>query len=297
MKAAGRLLPWLLAALIVPAAHGAALPPIIESQPIGGGVPAQPGVAGQPARAAMTLEERVTRLERQAESQILMEIMSRLEALQIEVQELRGSAEMQGHKITGIEQRQRDLYLDIDRRMRQLESAPATAGAGAAPQAATTPPVPPAAAAPAIVAMPSASVPAPAARTGEDPVAERTAYQRSFDDLQAGRYPDAINGFRNFLARYPDGEFSANAQYWLGEAMYVTRQFPDAIAEFNKVLQLYPNSGKAPDAMLKLGFTYYELQDWNRAGETLSRVVDQYPGSTARQLAENRLHRMRLEGR
>ncbi len=297
MSAAGGWIMALVAGMILPLSVFAAAP-IIESRPLDAqGTAAQGGVA---SASSGSLEDRVTRLERQAGNPILLEMLGRLDALQLEVQELRGLVDVQAHKIIGVEQRQRDLYLDIDRRMRQLESGAATgqrqgqeAVSSQAPSLDATP-----GAMPSGAALGGATgVTAGAQDQQADSEAERLAYQRAFDDLQAGRYEASVASFRNFLSRYPDGQYSANAQYWLGEAKYVSKQYSDAIAEFNKVLQVYPNSGKAPDALLKLGFSHYELQDWDKASDALNRVVAQYPGSTARQLAENRLHRMRVEGR
>jgi tol-pal system protein YbgF len=141
-----------------------------------------------------------------------------------------------------------------------------------------------------------AATAATAAAAGGGDNAERDSYQKAFDLMKAGRYDEAIAAFRGFLARYPDGEYSANAQYWVGESNYVLRRFDEAAAEFGKVIDFFPDSGKAPDALLKLGFSQYELQQWDKAGQTLTRVVQQYPRSTARQLAEGRLQRMRMEG-
>ncbi len=291
--ATGTRITALAAGLMLPL-YAFAAAPVVESRPIDArGQQAAPG-GGAPG----SLEERIIRLERQADNPVLLEMLGRLDALQREVQELRGTVEMQDHKLLGIEQRQRDLYVDIDRRMRQLESGAAAAQQQRQEQAAM--PATPGAAP--TVAMPSATTPAAGAagagvRGRDEPDTERLAYQRAFDDLQAGRYEASVAAFRNFLARYPDGQYSANAQYWLGEAKYVNRQFSDAIAEFNKVLELYPGSGKSADALLKLGFSHYELQDWNKASDALNRVISEHPSSTARQLAENRLHRMRVEGR
>ncbi len=279
--------------LFSPGAHAAA--PVVESRPIDARV--QPATQG--GGAPGSLEERISRLERQADNPVLLEMLGRLEAMQREIQELRGAVEMQEHKIGGIEQRQRDLYIDSDRRLRQLESR-SEAAPPSVQDPVTLPSTPsmPSTQSPE-VAMPAAAGAAAgtAAREREQPDAERLAYQRAFDDLQAGRYEASVAAFRNFLSRYPDGQYSANAQYWLGEARYVNRQFADAIAEFNKVLEHYPNSGKTADALLKLGFSHFELQEWDKAGAALNRVVTEYPASTARQLAENRLHRMRVEGR
>ena len=75
------------------------------------------------------------------------------------------------------------------------------------------------------------------------------------------------------------------------------RRFPTAIEAFNKVLVHFPDSPKIPDAMLKIGFSYYELKKWQEARSILEELVRRFPDSTAAQLAKNRLHRMKLEGR
>ena len=98
------------------------------------------------------------------------------------------------------------------------------------------------------------------------------------------------------MKKYPQSSYADNAQYWLGEANYVSRKYKDAVIEFNKVLSDYPTSPKVPDAMLKLGFTHYELKEWDKAKELLQRVVKDYPDSSAAKLAETRLKRLQKEG-
>jgi tol-pal system protein YbgF len=279
------------------------LPPILESQPISQSPPL--------VNRKLSLEARVTRLESLLDNQTLLDMMVRLEDLQKDVQELRGTVEVQTHDLEGIKQRQRDLYLDIDRRLRQLEvaagkgSAAASTGPATAGSAGNTPPASAGTSAP-INAMTTA--PPPGGQSGGnaaqideteqnvDSLAEQSAYQSAFNNLKEGRYKEAINEFDKFLSRYPHGQYSSNAQYWLGEANYVTRQFPAAVEEFNKVLVSYPDSNKVPDAMLKLGFSYYELSEWEQANSILNKLVENFPASTAAQLAQNRLHRMKLEG-
>ena len=55
-------------------------------------------------------------------NQAMFQLRDRIETLQTEIQLLRGEQETQSFKIQGIEKRLRDLYLDLDRRMQQLES-------------------------------------------------------------------------------------------------------------------------------------------------------------------------------
>ncbi|HHH36827.1 MAG TPA: tol-pal system protein YbgF [Gammaproteobacteria bacterium] len=301
----------------------AGLPPIVESTPADSegapptltpavpssvtAAPVAPARAASPAaRRPQSLEARVSRLERVVESQALVEILMRLDDLQRDVQSLRGTLEEQAHVMEGIKRRQRELYLDVDRRLRALEVKQAQAAAappgapakgGSPAPAASAAPAVPAAAAPATT---TAQAPAQAPAAGAavvDPLEEQAAYQQAFNLLKDGRYEEAIAAFQKFLVRYPKGQFADNAQYWLAEANYVLRRFPTAIEEFNKVLVNYPDSQKIADAMLKIGYCYYELKKWDRARKILEELVKRFPDSTAAQLGRNRLHRMRLEGR
>ena len=278
------------------------LPPVIDrSSGVVQTPPAQQkGTAAAPAKATASLEERVKRLERLLDNEALVDMLMRLDSLQTQSQSMQGEIESLTHTVEGINQRQRDLYLDIDRRMRQLElsasraaaspSSSAAASSGMAAPSAGMTTAPALAGAAAIAAAPSATV-------ATDPAAEQAAYQKAFNLLKDGQYDQAITEFQTFLAKYPQGNYTDNAQYWLGEANYVTRRFDVAEQEFLKVVNQYPNSSKMGDAMLKLGYTYYELGKWDAARKTLDNVAARYPNTTVGRLAENRLQKMRLEGR
>jgi TolA-binding protein len=48
-----------------------------------------------------------------------------------------------------------------------------------------------------------------------------------------------------------------------------------------------------PDAMLKIGYSQYEQGQLDKAGATLNSIIDKFPKSTAAQLAQSRLQRMK----
>ena len=131
----------------------------------------------------------------------------------------------------------------------------------------------------------------PAGGAGASSV-EQSVYSQAFSALKAGSYSIAITGFRDFLTSYPQSPLAENAQYWLGEAYYVTRSYDDAGTAFRTVLQKYPQSRKAPDATLKLGFTQYEQKRYADARKTLEEVTQKYPDSDAARLATDRLKRI-----
>ncbi|NKI35499.1 tol-pal system protein YbgF [Wenzhouxiangella sp. XN79A] len=127
--------------------------------------------------------------------------------------------------------------------------------------------------------------------------AETQAYDQAFLALRETRYADAAEGFDRFLQDHPQSSLAPNALYWLGEVYYVTRDFETALGQFNDLLERYPGSGKEPDALLKIGFSHYELEHWIEARAALQQVAEQFPGTNYSRLAENRLRTMRLEGR
>jgi len=244
--------------------------PVIEAS-------GEPGVS---VSVADSLEKRLQRLERLLENQTLVELMTRIDSLQNEVQQMLGQMEEQVHSMEQLKKRQRDLYLDIDRRLRDLEAAraslsaaPITSAAGAMPGG----------------AMPEAATQGTASPTSADAQEERAAYERAFNLLKEGRYDLAVAAFKAFVHSYPQGRFVDNAQYWLGEANYVQRNFAVALSEFDKVVKNHPTSPKRADALLKMGYTFQELGQNDNARMSLNKVVMNYPNTTAARLAQKRL--------
>ncbi len=245
---------------------------------------AQPATPTQPP--APSLEQRVSAMERVVNGQALTDLLFQLQQLQQDVQNLRGQLEEQNHTLEGIKQRQRDLYLDMDRRMQRLEvsgGAPKTASKPTSSQG-TKPP-----------SSTSTLGSAPATPAG-DPAKELENYQAAFKLLRQGRFAQAAQAFETFLAQYPQGTYAGNAQYWLGETHYGRRQFAQAIAEYQKVVNQYPDSNKVADARLKIGYAHYEMQQWAEARQALALVREQHPNATAARLAAKRLQKMTEEG-
>ena len=279
---------------------------------------ALPGMAlaQAPVQDNTALDQRVARLEQMVNSQTLIEMLNNVQALQREVQSLRGEIELQGHSVSQLKQRQRELYLDIDRRLQRTEmsqgttatipppAVTATAPATPTPPSYTAQPQPPVAAVPAPVqpapaaagaSTVTATAPSPASPTPPmvDPVEEQRAYQASFDLLKAGRYEPATKAFAEFLRQYPGGQFADNAKYWLAEAYYVTRQFEPSLKQFELLVAEHPDSQKLTHALLKIGYIHAELGQREEAERVLNDLIQRFPESTAAGLARKRLQRIR----
>jgi tol-pal system protein YbgF len=225
------------------------------------------------------LDTRLARIERVMANQSLLEVSNQLEALRGDVRAMHNDVDQLNNALDSGRKQQRDMYADLDQRLKNLESR----GAGASS----------ASAAPAVGASAAAAAgttPADSS-SGED----KGAYQAAFNLLKDGQYDRAIAAFQKFLATYPDSSLADNAQYWLGEAYYVNRSFPEAQAAFQRMVDKYPQSRKLADALLKIGYCRYELKQWESARAVLGQVVARFTDTPAARLAQQRLDKMTAE--
>jgi len=221
------------------------------------------------------MDNRLDRVERLTDNEGLTNLLVKLEALQKDVQELRNDVETLQYESEQSSGRQRDLYLDVDQRLQNIEQAAARSGAELAA-------ISGGAAIATQLAVPGGS--------------DRDNYQAAFDLMKQGRYDEAAAGFQQFLVAFPTSGLTDNAQYWLAETYYVGQNFPQALTEFQALVERYPDSGKIPDAMLKIGYCNYELKAWDASRTALSMVVKDYPETTAARLASQRLGLLKSEG-
>jgi tol-pal system protein YbgF len=262
------------------------------------------------------VQQQLGKVERLIDNRAMIKMLQRVDQLSAEVSQLLGELEQQRFDLADLKKRQRELYRDTDRRLRDLESrskqqstdvpieVPNLAGINIpsvdiAASGNATQSVEP-------VAEPSTpQIPDNSASKTESAQnntinvtssEEQSAYQSAFDTLKEGRYQKAKSELRAFLQNHSNSSFAGNAQYWLGEAHYVTREFKSAIEEFKTVLSNYPQSLKISDAMLKIGYTYYELKQFDQAKLLLQDLRERFPKSTAFRLAGKRLDRIRKEG-
>jgi tol-pal system protein YbgF len=206
------------------------------------------------------------------------ELFMRFQQLESDVSELRGLVEEQSHLIDRLTKQQQEQYLDLDRRIVLAQQGQASAGNGA-----STPGMPPAG------STGEGSGGAGQAPTLSSNNSERDAYTIAFEFTKQKRFPEAINAFNEMLVKYPNGQLSGNAFYWLGE-LYLALPQPNlekSRQSFSQVINLYQSNPKISDAMYKLGVVYHQLGDRTAAIEYLTRVQSQYPGTPAARLAQS----------
>ena len=265
-----------------------------------------PRVAATPAMAQrLSLAERVTRLENQANTatqgavQGNLDAQNRLIQLQSEVASLRNLVEQLQHRISELERTQRQRDLDFDSRLARLEGGAPSASVPAAPApdiATETPGV--ASGVGFTDAEPVDPATDPALAPPSDPATADAEYQAALDALvERFEAADSARMFRRFIDTHPDSPLVPNAWYWLGESYYVTQNFELARDAFDTLLRDYPGSRKEADAMLKLGYSQIAMDDAGAGELTLRDLIGRYPGTEAAAKAESRLRTLALEAR
>ena len=224
------------------------------------------------------LDTRLERIERVVANQSLLDLANQTDSLRNDLRAMHNDIDQLSNNLEAGRKQQRDLYADLDRRMKSLESRGGGGAAGAAAGSGD--------------AGAGGAGGADTSAAGSD---DKAAYQAAFNLLKDSQYDRAIAAFQKFLIVYSDSSLADNAQYWLGEAYYVNKSFPEAQTAFQRVVDKYPQSRKRPDALLKIGYCQYELKQWDAAKGTLTQVATQFPDAPAGHLAQQRLDKMATE--
>lgn len=222
---------------------------------------------------SISSDQRITELERKfsMRTEAQHRQQEQLDIMQNEVNELRGAIEVQNYQLEKILERQRELYLEIDKRMESVKLQPQSQ-----PQPSTIP----------------AAVTNTVVATSEVPLSanENEAYDKAVNLILKDRlYDQAIPEFQAFLQNFPNSSYVPNAHYWLGQLLFNKQDWAGAGEQFSSLITGFPDSSKRADATLKLGITEMERSNAARAKQLWEQVVSEFPDSSSAKLAENRL--------
>lgn len=190
------------------------------------------------------LSDKLTKVETSVKELKLTEILNQLEALRTDVAGLRGQIEVQNYQIDQLQKRQKDLYNDVDLRVRALETA----------------------------------APAPKA-AAEKELGEEAAYNGALDAYKQGNYAAAITGFQTFSTKFPSSKLAPNSLYWIAAAQAAQKDCGAAIGTYKKLLSQFPDSNKTPESLLGLASCQQETKDNAGAKKTLQLLVNQFPAT------------------
>jgi len=195
------------------------------------------------------------RIDTKSDKAATLEMLNQQEQTMQEIARLRGQLEVLANQIATSQKSQKDLYADLDSRIRKLEPHQETIDG----------------------------------QTAEVLPTEKKSYDAAYELFKSGDYKAAAAAMQDFVRRYPDSAYAANAQYWLGNSYFLLRDYKSAIVAQEAVVTNYSASGKAPDAMLNIASNYIELKDKKNAKKVLQQLMSKFPGTNAAATAKDRL--------
>jgi len=208
------------------------------------------------------LKKRIAAMEAIVQGGGLADMQNQIELLKQEVARLKGDLEVANHQLELSQQRQKDLYVDTDGRLRKLESGT---------QAATSNPPP---------------QPAPAPVVEEKDI---KAFAEAEELSKSVKHKEAFAAYDAFLKEYPNSKLVPDALYGLGYSQFALKNYKSAIATQQKVIDQHPQSAKVPDAMYNQANCQIQLGQVTNAKRTLKELVSKYPDASVTPNAQKRL--------
>ncbi len=233
--------------------------------------------------ASASVWSRLDILEKRVDA--VSKMSQRIDKLQTQNNQLNGEIEELKHQLEQMKEQQREMYLDIERRLGDSSGDAADSEISGQMDAspdddATVAELP---SRPHSVSSQSAPAPAPKRE-------EHDQYQHAYDLLMKKRdFQKAIDAFQALLKTYPDGKYADNAQFWLGETYYAKNELDNALKEFQQLVDNYRDSPKVPDAVYKVGYIHKTKGDLEKARKVFEGLIEHYPNSPAARLAAMRL--------
>ena len=227
-------------------------------------------------------EEITTPIAKQGNTSKNIDFVNKLQSLEQELQELRGQVEVQAHELEELKQQQVAIQ----------NISPSQTEIQAAPKRELTPQPKPA---PNITmdVQPMQEVSQTPNQTVRiNPADEQISYLAAYDLVKQQQFPQAIHAMQQFLTKYPQGGYSANAHYWLGELYLANKEYSAAIEQFENVIHNFKSSSKKASSHLKLGYAFADAGRLSDAKEQFNLVMNLYPDTTTAKLAHKKLAKL-----
>ena len=256
-------------------------------------------------------EDRVAKLEETSKSQTksMLDLQGQIEALNSIIRNLQGQNEELKHGLQAAEKREKDFYVDLDTRLRQVESstgktdalqgqytsllAQQQALASSSQQNST-------ALADLTARLSQLEAKLQAAQANKiksdatatdpsDPVPGNRAYEAAYAMYKDGSYSDAIKAFNDFLDKFPESVYVSNANFWIANAHYQMKEYKTALTIYQGFIKYFPDSAKIPEALLGQGKSQQALKQTASAQHTFKQLIAKYPDSESASKAKKLL--------
>ncbi len=203
------------------------------------------------------LSTKITDLERRLQSatQGQLTMLNENERLRAELASLRGQIEEANKVVSTGKSQQKDLYTDLDQRLRQIEPVALT-------------------------------VDGITYRVNPD---EKTRFDELRELLRTGDFKKSIAAAQAFEQGFPQSTLSPHVLLIKGTALYADKDYKGSIAARQDFIERYPNHPGRPQATLNMAASQAESGNPNTARGILEGLIKAYPNSPAATEAKERL--------
>tara|TARA_X000000950_G_scaffold83103_1_gene104531 strand:+ start:3177 stop:3884 length:708 start_codon:yes stop_codon:yes gene_type:complete len=118
---------------------------------------------------------------------------------------------------------------------------------------------------------------------------EFSLWSNSLKLIENSRYSEAAENLRLLIISFPQGEYSVEAYFYLGDIYFQQQMYQDSIETFNSLLNNFPENKRTPESFFKLGLNFLQLEDKTSARSNFNNVIQNYPESSAAILSEEEL--------
>lgn len=207
------------------------------------------------------LEDRINNLEAVIKSGSLADMLSQIESLKQASAKLRGDIENLQHQASSIDQHQKELYQELDERLRKIE------------------------------AKPSSNITSTEATDKKTTEAanDQAVYDQAKVLLDGLKYKEAFDAYTEFVRQFPQSTLLADAKYDLGYTQFGLKHYKASIGSYQKLIMQHPEFSKIPDAMLNIANAQIQLALVSDAKKTLKELIKKYPKSDLIPNAQKRL--------
>ena len=212
------------------------------------------------------LEARIVSLEAVIKSGSLNDMLNQIELMKQDVSKLRGDIETLRHLNATVEQRQKDLYQDLDGRLRKIEEK--SVGNN--------------------TALPNKVAEIPATPEVKAP-SDQEVFDQANQLLDGMKYKEAFQAFTDFIKQFPSSTLLPDAKYGLANAQFSLKNYKASVGTYQKLLDQHPDFAKNPEALLGLANAQIQLALVPEAKKSLKDLIKKYPKSDVIQNAQKRL--------
>ncbi|MPW35511.1 tol-pal system protein YbgF [Vibrio sp. B1Z05] len=212
-----------------------------------------------------TETQRLERLLRNS-NRVQANLQQQVDGLSMDLSQLHGELERSTHEREQLVERQKELFIELDRirtELVELKKAPAQ--------------------------------PAQAAPEGKysSNQGEQQAYQSAVDLILKNKdYDAATVALEQFKKDFPESVYSANASYWLGQLYFSKKNDVESAKAFAAVVA-HEKSNKRADALVKLGDIATRNNSASAAKKYYQQAIDEYPNTASASSAQQKLSKLK----